>query len=273
MVEVSVDVINPSFEAFVYTTNRAIATWCAKAFSELPIDWIMIDEPRIATQYCADVHFDVFILDIDSPHGAAILKTLCTGANLGSVVLAVTSEVVDPDILDLSYKSQFFYPVRPTRIEEQLHQAMPLVERLYASRPPRVAPKPAEDGLEEIECPAVTGPVRESNPVGRSLLWMTDVAGKLGKATAALFANMFSMRHSLSTVWQERVASGIAAWGAIWLVYELTKDFHGLEYLDAPPNGPSYLIALASLLWLCAKHRRVISGDSQQLAVCVASES
>jgi hypothetical protein len=67
----------------------------------------------------------------------------------------------------------------------------------------------------------------------------------------------FSLReHSLSVIAQERLASGIAALGAIWFVNDITSNFRGLTQIHPYSSYSIQLIALSVLLWLCAKQRR-----------------
>jgi hypothetical protein len=62
--------------------------------------------------------------------------------------------------------------------------------------------------------------------------------------------------HSLSVRWEERVASLIAAGGAIWAVYVATVDYTELWHVHIMPPGPVEICALGVLAWLHAKWRR-----------------
>src|ERR1700674_179876 len=55
---------------------------------------------------------------------------------------------------------------------------------------------------------------------------------------------------------EERLASLIAATGAIWTTYEGTKDFAGLLQFSLLPLGPVEVCAIGILIWLHAKWRR-----------------
>jgi len=83
---------------------------------------------------------------------------------------------------------------------------------------------------------------------------------KTARASNGVFTSLKDMlqnRHSLSVVAHERLASAIAAAGTMWYVNEVTDHFIGLQYIQPPSAGPTYLVAIALLLWLCAKSRRV----------------
>jgi hypothetical protein len=63
-------------------------------------------------------------------------------------------------------------------------------------------------------------------------------------------------QHSLSIQWEERVASLIAAAGAIWAAYVATVDYTSLWRVQIMPPGPVEVCALGVLAWLHAKWRR-----------------
>ena len=63
-------------------------------------------------------------------------------------------------------------------------------------------------------------------------------------------------KHSLSAKWEERVASLIAAAGAMWAVYVATVDYTNLWRVQIMPPGPVEVCALGILAWLHAKWRR-----------------
>lgn len=60
----------------------------------------------------------------------------------------------------------------------------------------------------------------------------------------------------LSVRAEERIASLIAAGGAIWTVHLTTIDFHNLLQIPVLPQGPLEVIAVGVLMWLHAKWRR-----------------
>ena len=63
-------------------------------------------------------------------------------------------------------------------------------------------------------------------------------------------------QHSLNIQWEERVASLIAAAGAIWAAYVATVDYTALWRVQIMPPGPVEICALGVLAWLHAKWRR-----------------
>jgi len=63
-------------------------------------------------------------------------------------------------------------------------------------------------------------------------------------------------QHALSIRWEERVASLIAAAGAIWAAYVATVDYTSLWRVQIMPPGPVEVCALGILAWLHAKWRR-----------------
>ncbi len=64
-------------------------------------------------------------------------------------------------------------------------------------------------------------------------------------------------QHTLRSIrWEERIASLIAAGGAIWTVYVATQDYANLLRLQIAPPGPVEVCALGILAWLHAKYRR-----------------
>lgn len=235
----------PRFEALVYTRDRGLAARCARAFAEFPVDWVMLDEAERASNYLGKQRFDFIVLDLDSAENDPILlNILHFGVNPHGVVLAVTAGPVDPATLNLCYAAQIFYPVRPAHIEQELYRGIPLAERLLAE--PRTA---------RVKVPAETVPKAEPGTIS-----VPDVVA----LTKGVFSNLvpqlrsaFNMRHSLSIVAQEWAASLLASIGMIWFGQEATSNFRGLQYIAPPSAGPSNIIALGVLLWLCAKHRRV----------------
>ena len=247
------------FEALIYTENPALAARCAKAFAEFPIDWVMFYESTLALDYLGKQQFDYLILDLDSAdNGSILIHTLNSGVNLHSVVLAITSASVNPKLLDLCYASRVFYPVRPADIQEQLFRAVPLAERLAAERSALSEPEDASPAAEEPipQMPAIAG--------------VSVLALLLIKALASSILRVLQMKHSLSILAQERIASLLASLGSVWFVQELTKDFRGFELVAPPSAGPSSLIALALLLWLCAKHRRISDRETSRHVLTIS---
>ena len=245
------------FEALVYTDAPSLAARCAKSFAELPVDWVMFYQPSLALDYLARERFDYVILDLDSADkGSILINTLRSGGKLHGVILAVTAGPVDPAILDLCYASSVFYPVRPADLQERLYSTMPLADRLAVERFPAVAPEHAPE-VEEVE--SIVEP--------SAIAIFAALSVHFGKAFLRLLANIFGMRHSLDILWQERVASLLASAGSVWFVQEITRNFRGIEFIAPPSAGPSSLMALGLLLWLCAKHRRVSEAQGERVLV------
>ena len=59
----------------------------------------------------------------------------------------------------------------------------------------------------------------------------------------------------MEVIWEERIASLIAAGGLIWCVRQSTQGFTSLDNLTLPLNAV-YVVALGVVLWLHAKWRR-----------------
>jgi hypothetical protein len=245
------------FEALVYTDDPGLAARCAKSFSELPLDWVMFYQPSLALDYLSRERFDYVILDLDSADkGSILINTLRAGAKLHGVILAITAGPVDPAILDICYASSVFYPVRPAELQERLYSTMPLADRLAVEIPQVAKVEHASEREEE----SVAAP--------SAIAIFSALSVHFGKAFAGFLAGVLGMRHSLDILWQERVASLLASAGSVWFVQEITRNFRGVEFIAPPSAGPSSLMALGLLLWLCAKHRRV--SESQGTSVLVA---
>lgn len=239
------------FEALIYTENPALAARLTRAIAEFPADWVMFYESSLTLDYLRKEQFDYLILDLDAAEkGSILIDTLNSGVNLNNVVLAVTSAPVDPALLDLCYASRVFYPVRPADIQEQLYRTVPLAERLASERS-------ARHEAENMEPEAEGSPAKVSAIAG-----VASLAVMVGKALALFLLGVFQMKHSLSILAQERIASLLASFGSVWFVQEMTKEFRGLEFVAPPSPGPSSLIALGLLLWLCAKYRRVATPEA-----------
>jgi hypothetical protein len=65
---------------------------------------------------------------------------------------------------------------------------------------------------------------------------------------------------------EELVASLVAGAGSLWFVFDLTRDFHRLFQVLPPTGGPTEVIGIAVLIWLHAKHRRVLERRTSVLA-------
>jgi hypothetical protein len=65
---------------------------------------------------------------------------------------------------------------------------------------------------------------------------------------------------------EELVASLLAGAGSLWFVFELTRDFHRLFQVLPPTGGPTEVIGIAVLIWLHAKHKRVLKERTSVLA-------
>jgi hypothetical protein len=65
---------------------------------------------------------------------------------------------------------------------------------------------------------------------------------------------------------EEWAASLLAAAGSLWFVQELTRTYHRAVQILPPTGGPTELIGLAILIWLHAKHRRVLESRTPVLA-------
>jgi hypothetical protein len=251
------------FEALVYTQDRAVEISCAKAFVELGLDWMMLREadriPDLLSANC----FDFVILDVDTSEGISLLAEMVSdNKELRSVVLAVSSAPADASLLQLCYRSQVYYPVRPRDIEADLQSALCFAETLHGQTP-AAAPKSAAPN--NVEPQRVVKDERRSEAIEPKVFrdGFIDLGALLQKANKARLAtlsfceDLIRMRHSLSVVAQERAASGIASAGMMWYVHEVTSTFIGIAFIDPPSQGPTYLVALSVLLWLCAKSRRL----------------
>jgi hypothetical protein len=65
---------------------------------------------------------------------------------------------------------------------------------------------------------------------------------------------------------EEWIASLLAGAGSIWFASALTSDFHRLIFVLPPTGGPTETIGLAVLIWLHAKHKRVLERRTPVLA-------
>lgn len=65
---------------------------------------------------------------------------------------------------------------------------------------------------------------------------------------------------------EEWAASLLAAAGSIWFVQEVTRTYHRAIQILPPTGGPTELIGLSILIWLHAKHRRVLESRTPVLA-------
>jgi response regulator RpfG family c-di-GMP phosphodiesterase len=243
-----------NLEALIYSDDQWISARCAEAFAELPVDWVRTEDSNMASKLLSNSSFDFVILDLDSPSGTTLLPKVRTDSSdrRHAVVLGITGGGIDADILEMSYESLIFYPVRPEQICSEVHRAMPLAERVSKLIHPQIEAVNAEDL--ETSGPSLFDGLRS---VARTLA--TKSAEQFRQLVAHL--SQKEMQHSLSIVAQERVASLISAAGTIWYVHEITRDWTRLAFL-VPATGPTQLIGIATLLWLCAKYRRATSKQS-----------
>ena len=65
---------------------------------------------------------------------------------------------------------------------------------------------------------------------------------------------------------EEWIASLLAGAGSVWFVNALTSDFHRLIFVLPPTGGPTEMIGLAVLIWLHAKHKRMLENKTPVLA-------
>lgn len=65
---------------------------------------------------------------------------------------------------------------------------------------------------------------------------------------------------------EEWAASLLAAAGSIWFVEEVTRTYHRAIQILPPTGGPTEMIGVAVLIWLHAKHRRVLENRMPVLA-------
>jgi response regulator RpfG family c-di-GMP phosphodiesterase len=244
-----------NLEALIYSDDQWISARCAEAFAELPVDWVRTEDSTMASKLLSTSSFDFVILDLDSPLATALLPQVRTDSSdrRHAVVLGITGGGIDADILEMSYESLIFYPVRPEQICSEVHRAMPLAERVSKHIH---LPVESSENSNDLEA---SGPTLIDG--------LHSVARMLATKSAEQFRKLFAhfskqeMRHSLSIVAQERAASLISAAGTIWYVHEITRDWTRLAFL-VPATGPTQLIGVATLLWLCAKYRRATSKQS-----------
>ncbi len=260
----------PGYEALVYTTDRFVAARCAEAFAALPVDWTIVDDPGKAAEFAVSGMYDFLLIDLDSPLGSTMLA-LAEDEKCNAVLFGITQGGVDPDLLEMSYHSLIFYPVRIEGLLSELHRAFPLAERMAAKRMARPVMAPV------ASTETVAEPVRET-VANRSALRVPVPRGwrsLIGNALEAIKNNDLRRpsRYALSIIWQERLASMVSAFGMIWYIHEITKDWTKLAFLIPPTPGPGELIGLSVLLWLCAKHRRVAESQLEPAPVKVEDYS
>ena len=235
-----------NLEALIFSDDKRVAARCAEAFAELPVDWVNTEDPSMASQLLASTNFDFVILDLDSPSGTALLPRVRPNSSdrQHAVVLAITGGGIDADILEMSYESLIFYPVRPEQICGEVHRALTLAERIAKHTRPATLNSVQNSSRYEV--------------ISRSLQKASKQARALLSRTVPSISSIFTVetRHSLSIVAQERAASLISAAGSIWYIHEITRDWTRLAFL-VPSVGPTELIGVSVLLWLCAKHRRL----------------
>ncbi len=249
------------FEALVYTDNPGLAARCAKSFAEFPVDWVMFYQSSLALDYLSRERFDYVIVDVDSEDkGSVLLSTLRSGAKRHSVILAMTSGPVNPSLLEVCYASRVFYPVRPDQLQERLFSTMPLADRLAVEHS-AVDRSPASVENQEVESEEDFD--TEPSAIARASSFSLRVATSLLRS----IGSVLGMKHSLGILAQERVASLLASAGSVWFVQEITRNFIGIEHIAPPSPGPSSLMALGLLLWLCAKHRRISNPQGATILV------
>src|SRR4051812_23558963 len=139
-----------NLEALIYSDDQWISARCAEAFAELPVDWVRTEDSTMASKLLSNSSFDFVILDLDSPSGTALLPRVRTDSSdrRHAVVLGITGGGIDADILEMSYESLIFYPVRPEQICSEVHRAMPLAERVSKNIRPLIEPCVDADELE-----------------------------------------------------------------------------------------------------------------------------
>jgi hypothetical protein len=246
------------FEAIVYSQSRVVAARCAKAFAELPLDWVLPLESCLASDYLSRQRFDFVVIDLDAPEGPSILDLLISTRALHGAVFAITAGRVEAATLARCYDLQISYPTRPEEIIDELHRALPLAERLSAA-----ASRPRPEGVSEGLLPS---PEEELVGVGFGSAFLSQLKSKPMQWLDALF----SMSHSFSVLAHERFACGMASVGAIWFVESLTQNFRGVASMGPPPPGPAEMIAISVLLWLSAKYRRILQNYLVEGSVCTS---
>ncbi len=235
-----------NFEALICTPSRTVAALCAVALADLPIDWIMADSSQQAKRYLARDEFDFVLIDFESEDAEDLLLS---SAAANSLVLVMTSRPVDARILCLSHEYRFYYPVRPAEVPALMQSLATLADNLASKVPVQtILPSPARTAGRDL--PSRSGVQHAAS----KREWIASLEGE----TVQDSSKQKFMQHSLSITTQERVASIIAAIGSIWYVQQITGDFRGLQVLGPPAPGPIELIVVALLLWICAKHRRVL---------------
>lgn len=254
------------FEALVYSNNRETILRCCRAFTDIPLNWMTLDSADLASSYLTRERFDFVLLDLDSPEGPSILRRMGAKKSPHGAVLAISGGEIDSRVLELCYKSQFFYPVRPDEIESHLERAVQLVEGSSVATESRVQVPPSINAKQrELLSDSHFDHGHEAPKSKRAAILpqMMEMGGKLVGSLGDLFRN----QHSLSVVAQERAASAMAALGAIWFVNIVTTNFTEVAKMGPPPSGPLELIGLSVLLWLCAKHRRVAVRHEEAIQV------
>jgi MYXO-CTERM domain-containing protein len=182
-----------------------------------------------------------------------LLQQVCdSGAARQSVIFAVTNGGVDPEMLARCYEFGVFYPVRPGEIRANLDRSLPAAERRAQQRAMVVVEAPVIESEDEDVKAAMPEVVEEVIHTSKTFAWLL----------AAGATSIVCMRHSLGIVAQEWAASLLSAVASMWFVQEVTADFRGLLNVGPPSAGPSYLLALSLLLWLCAKRRRASNKEA-----------
>jgi hypothetical protein len=240
-------------QALIVTRNRSVTAECAAAFAELSVDWIMLEELSHAVRCIADERFDFVVLDLDSADGSSLLsQTFESGKALQSVFFAITAGQPDSELLSHCYKHGVFYPVRPGSVRYDIYRSLPLAERLSLLHCEN------QEQSSNSDEPGIT--IREISSSSTSSALLSELKVTASYAARLLFAlivSMVRMNHSLTIPGQERIASVLSSIATMWFVEEITTNYRGIAFVSPPSAGPTYLLALSLLLWLCAKQRRV----------------
>ncbi len=61
----------------------------------------------------------------------------------------------------------------------------------------------------------------------------------------------------MTTIWEARIGSLVAATGVIWVVQAGTLNYHGMQFLSLPV-GPLEICGIGILIWLHARWRRSV---------------
>jgi hypothetical protein len=242
-----------NFEVFLYSADPVLTERYVRSLADLPVNWMSFNEPEMAGGFLATDRFDFILLDLECEGGEVLLQKLCeSGAARQSVIFAVTSGAVDPEVLARCYENGVFYPVRPSEIRANLDRSLPAAERRAQQRAAVAVEAPVIPSVDEYAKAAIPEVVGEVIHTSKTFAWLL----------AAVATSIVCMRHSLGIAAQEWAASLLSGVASIWFVQEATANFRGLLNVGPPSAGPGYLLALSLLLWLCAKQRRIAKRDA-----------